>query len=128
FVKGLASRRKVESGPSEPESDAGKQASENAESGVGDQIAHEPSDEAVRVAQSETQIGAAPIVGVTGQSDGPNGGTPNGASVTGADTPPQDMVLEIASFTSEEIALLGEFAPFVGRSPRRAKRFVNLYH
>ena len=54
----------------------------------------------------------------------PPDGKPPGDKTVTMDAAP----LEVASFTEDEIGLLEEFAPFVGGSPRRAKRFVNLYH
>ena len=69
----------------------------------------------------------------------PNGDAPDTSLPVPPNEPPQGLkpvdseipkvgALEVASLTEDEIGLLEEFAPFIGGSPRRAKRFVNLYH
>jgi hypothetical protein len=52
------------------------------------------------------------------------------ATGTFGQKPPLELApdVETLDFTANEINLLEEFAPFLGGSPRRAKRFVNLYH
>jgi len=42
--------------------------------------------------------------------------------------PGRPVVFENLLLTELEILTLEQFAPFLGGSPRRAKRFINLYH
>ena len=93
------------------------------------------------VQAKNTPPSPASVAGSSPQPDNPPGVGPEGINPSGLASPTsptpvrsitpvvsETLQIEPLSLEPDEARVLAEFAPFVGGSPRRAKRFVNLYH
>jgi hypothetical protein len=135
FIRGIT-RKSVAGAQQNQESRQGREERDGKQSREGEQQRREQDTQLENKGQEEAQQGA--IVPENQQAKDPDDKQNAGKkpveqpqSQEGKDEQrhAEDLIaLETLSFTPGEVALLEEFAPFLGGSPRRAKRFVNLYH